>query len=85
MNGSATIRALDALGAVSGNLGIRGGGVSFYFWRRRAFDLGFLRKKYPRTLCEPLLGEEILNAKDPPVRAVWVTGANPVGSLPRLG
>ena len=42
MNGSAIVRALDALGAVSGNLGIPGGGVSFYFKRRGAFDTSFL-------------------------------------------
>lgn len=36
-NGGAIVRALDALAAISGNLGIPGGGVSFYFKRRRAF------------------------------------------------
>lgn len=80
-NGSAIVRALDALGAVSGNLGIPGGGVSFYFKRRGAFDTSFLRKTYPRTLLEPRLGREILDA-DPPVRAIWVTAGNPVAMLP---
>src|SRR5262249_45473980 len=69
-NGSAIVRALDALCALSGNLGIPGGGSSFYFKRRGAFDNGFLEKKWPRTLSEPLLGQEILEAKDPEVRAV---------------
>ena len=82
MNGSATVRALDALGAISGNLGVPGGGVSFYFKRRGAFDLSFLSGKPPRTLSEPLLGEEILSAKAPEIRAVWVTAANPVAMLP---
>ncbi len=82
MNGSAIVRALDALGALSGNLGIPGGGVSFYFRRRGAFDLSFLSKEYPRTIPEPLLGSGILEAKEPPVRAVWVTAANPVAMLP---
>lgn len=81
-NGSAIVRAVDALGAVSGNLGIPGGGVSFYFKRRGAFDTSFLAKNPPRTLCEPLLGEAILGASAPPVRAVWVTAANPVAMLP---
>jgi anaerobic selenocysteine-containing dehydrogenase len=82
MNGSAIVRALDALGAVSGNLGIPGGGVSFYYKRRGAFDTSFLQKKPPRTIAEPLLGEGILAAQDPPVRAVWVTAGNPVSMLP---
>ena len=82
MNGSAIVRALDALGAVGGNLGIPGGGVSFYYKRRGAFDTSFLEKKPPRTIAEPLLGEGILAAQDPPVRAVWITAGNPVSMLP---
>ncbi len=82
MNGSAIVRALDALGAVSGNLGIPGGGVSFYFKRRGAFDFSCLSKKYPRTIPEPLLGAGILDAKEPPIRAAWVTAGNPVAMLP---
>jgi len=85
MNGSGIVRALDALGGVSGNIGIPGGGVSFYFKRRGAFDTSFLSKRYPRTLAEPLLGPGILEAKDPPVRAVWVTAGNPVAMLPEAG
>ncbi len=67
---------------MSGNLGIPGGGVSFYYKRRGAFDTSFLKKKPPRTIAEPLLGEGILAAQDPPVRAVWVTAGNPVSMLP---
>lgn len=80
-NGGAMVRALDALGAVSGNLGVEGGGVSFYFQRRGAFDT-VKRRPPPRTLCEPRLGPEILAASDPPIRAVWVTCGNPVAMLP---
>jgi len=82
MNGSAIVRALDALGAVSGNLGIPGGGVSFYYKRRGPFDTSFLKKTPPRAIPEPLLGAGILAAQDPPIRAVWVTAGNPVSMLP---
>jgi anaerobic selenocysteine-containing dehydrogenase len=82
-NGAAIVRALDALGAVSGNLGVPGGGVSFYFKRRAAFDTDVLAgPPPPRTICEPLFGQELLAAKDPPIRAVWVTAGNPVAMLP---
>lgn len=83
-NGSATVRMLDALGAISGNLGVAGGGVSFYFWRRRAFELGFSRglEVAPRSIPEPLLGAGILEASDPGIRMVWVSNANPVAMLP---
>jgi anaerobic selenocysteine-containing dehydrogenase len=82
--GAATIRVLDALGAVSGNLGVPGGGVSFYFKRRGAFDLSFVRGREaaPRTIPEPLLGPGILEAADPAVRMAWVTAGNPVAMLP---
>jgi anaerobic selenocysteine-containing dehydrogenase len=82
--GSATVRMLDALCAISGNLGVRGGGVSFYFKRRGAFDTSFIRgaPAAPRLLMEPRLGAEILAARDPEIRMVWVTAGNPVVALP---
>jgi anaerobic selenocysteine-containing dehydrogenase len=83
-NGAGTIRALDALGAVTGNVGVPGGGVSYYFRRRGAFDLSFLRglAAAPRSILEPLLASELPAMRDPPVRMVWVTAGNPVAMLP---
>ncbi|HEX5011384.1 MAG TPA: molybdopterin-dependent oxidoreductase [Planctomycetota bacterium] len=83
-NGCQTTRALDALGAITGNVGIAGGGVSYTTRRRAAFDLSFVRGESaaPRTFAEPLLGPAILAAGDPPIRAVWVTAGNPVAMLP---
>ena len=81
--GAATVRCLDALTAVSGNLGIPGGGVSFCFRRRGAFDLTFCRPETaPRSIPEPLLGPGILQQTDPPIRMAWVTAGNPVAMLP---
>ncbi|MEI8258710.1 MAG: molybdopterin-dependent oxidoreductase, partial [Deltaproteobacteria bacterium] len=84
LNGSAIVRAIDALAAISGNLGVPGGGVSFYFKRRRAFDTHWTEPSAPppRTVCEPLFGREVLTLRDPPVRAVWITAGNPVAMLP---
>lgn len=83
-NGGAIVRALDALGALSGNLGLAGGGVSFYFQRRRAFDTSFVQglARAPRSILEPRLGRELGELTDPPVRALWVTAGNPVAMLP---
>jgi anaerobic selenocysteine-containing dehydrogenase len=83
-NGAAIVRVLDALGAISGNLGVPGGGVSFYFRRRGAFDLASLEGKRgaPRAIPEPLLGPGILEASDPAIRMVWITAGNPVVMLP---
>ncbi len=84
-HGAAIIRGLDALSAVSGNLFRPGGGCSFYFRRRSAFDSGAIAagpERAPRRLREPLLGAEVLAAADPPIRAIWVTAGNPVAMLP---
>src|SRR5262245_22836165 len=83
-HGSQTVRLLDALGAISGNVGVSGGGVSFYYKRRGAFDTSFggASAEPPRQLLEPILGRQILDATDPPVRMVWVTAGNPVAMLP---
>ncbi len=86
-SGAAIVRSLDALAAISGNLGIPGGGVSYYYFRRGAFDLSFVRgaAAAPRTICEPLFGEAVEQANDPPIRAIWVTAGNPVAMLPDSG
>ena len=84
VNGGAIVRALDALCAISGNLGVPGGGVSYYFKRRKTFDHTFIRgiAAAPRTVLEPLFGPEVLAFRDPPIRAVWITAGNPVAMLP---
>src|SRR5262245_62084723 len=81
-NGGAIVRALDALGAITGNIGTPGGGVSYSFRRRGAIDASFASGAAARTIVEPLFGPEVLAVSDPPIRAVWITAANPVAMLP---
>lgn len=80
--GGAIVRALDALCALSGNLFCKGGGVSFYFKRRKAFRPFGPVVKAPRELREPLLGQDLLATDQPKVRVMWVTAGNPVVMLP---
>jgi anaerobic selenocysteine-containing dehydrogenase len=83
LGGGATVRAIDALAAISGNLGVAGGGASFYYKRGGAFrKLTRGIEVAPRTICEPLFGPAVLAARDPPIRALWVTAGNPVAMLP---
>ena len=85
--GSATVRLVDALAAITGNLGVPGGGASYYFARRAGFDTSWVKRpenRGARTLLEPLLGEEILRA-DPPIRAAVIDNANPASQLPDSG
>ncbi len=84
LHGSKAVRLLDALAAITGNLGVPGGGASYYFRRRGGFDLSFIRRPEnagARTLLEPMLGEELL-AADPPVRVAVIDNGNPVTQLP---
>ncbi len=82
-HGGAIVRALDALAAISGNLFRPGGGCSFYFRRRGAFDTTALASgRMARAVREPLFGADVLAARDPAIRAIWVTAGNPVAMLP---
>ncbi|MFO0551264.1 MAG: molybdopterin-dependent oxidoreductase [Polyangiaceae bacterium] len=80
-HGAKTVRLLDALGAVTGNLGIPGGGVTYYFRRRGGFDETLGATRAAHTLLEPRLGAEIL-AADPPIKLAFIDNGNPVSQLP---
>ena len=75
------VRALDALSAVSGHLFRSGGGCSFYFGRRTAFDT-IHTGAAARHVREPMFGQDVLAAQNPKIRAIWVTAGNPVCMLP---
>lgn len=80
-----TIRAIDALGAISGNIGVEGGGVSQGFEEYGPYDpecWGDQLTPERRTLLMPYVGQEILDANNPPIRMVYVTAANPVCMAP---
>lgn len=72
--------AVSALGAMTGNLGVPGGGVSFNHpsalsFDRSVFDVpGSLIGK--RTVLKPILGEEIARLTDPPIQVAWFHASN---------
>jgi len=83
--GHEMIRAVDALGAVSGNIGLPGGGVSQGFEEWGPYDQELWGEGlHPprRKLLMPQIGREILEAKDPPIEMAVVTAANPVCMAP---
>lgn len=83
-NGAATVRVLDAMAAVAGNVGRAGACVSFAFGRRRGLcQPAFPPAPYPpgRSLSETRLGMELEQA-DPPIRVAWITAGNPAAMLP---
>lgn len=107
-NGGAAVRALDALAAMTGNVGKAGGGARYGHLQTWGFNYHALLQKPPagakgfvgqggpkgefdfsgdaakkveytdRTLNINKTAEEILNANDPPIRALWVSCKNPL-------
>ncbi|MCS0789014.1 molybdopterin-dependent oxidoreductase [Cytobacillus pseudoceanisediminis] len=86
-NGGNTIRLMDALIALSGNIGIPGGGAN-YANRQvgQSFDGAALtlpeRKTAFRQFTMMRQAEGILTAKDPEINMIFVTCGNPLTQVP---
>jgi anaerobic selenocysteine-containing dehydrogenase len=86
--GGATVRLIDALAAVTGNIGIPGGGAHTDIDGSAGFDFSMVRegpKPFTRRLPIARLGQAIREADEPPVRAAFVAGANPAATAPDTG
>jgi len=88
-NGGNSIRCIDALGALTGNIGIRGGGVNYANFSiakfiNKAFFKPTASDAAQRTYSIAKLGEFLERADDPPVRLICVTKANPLVQNPDL-
>ncbi|MFW5741480.1 MAG: molybdopterin-dependent oxidoreductase, partial [Myxococcota bacterium] len=79
--GGAIMRAVDALCAASGNVGIPGGGANYCTHEHGALASLNLPAP-PRTVAVPTLGRALVETHDPAIRAVWITSGNPVAMLP---
>ncbi len=85
VNAHNSIRAIDALGAVCGNIGVPGGGVSQGFEEYGPYDPQYWGDHLcppRRTLLMPCVGDEILKAVDPRIRMIFTTASNPVCMAP---
>lgn len=84
-DGGLNIRTIDLLWAVTGNVGISGGGANFANQTNRGqFNLDFAmpkREAVVREMKQGLFAEEMLRA-DPPVRVLFISCANPVSQMP---
>lgn len=88
-NGGNSIRAIDALFAISGNIGIKGGGVNYanlsvgksFNWTSLMRE--DLRKEY-RTFSRPTQADDIINTNNPPIKLLFITRSNPVTQLPNM-
>lgn len=88
-NGGNTIRAIDALTALSGNIGINGGGVNYanlsvgrsFNWNELLRDE--LREGY-RTFSRATQAREITEGIDPSIKMAFITRSNAVTQLPNM-
>ncbi|MEZ4524238.1 MAG: molybdopterin-dependent oxidoreductase, partial [Thermomicrobiales bacterium] len=90
-NGGQTIRALCALPAVTGQIGVRGGGIyysasDYVHWDAEAVGHRSECPPVPRQINMNRLGAALTGeASDPPIMSLFVFGANPVTSSPNAG
>lgn len=82
-NGGNTVRAIDALAALSGNIGKAGGGANYANFRiSRFIDHGFLSgadlKPQHRYYPKPQLAEALNRYSDPPVELLYISRSNPL-------
>ncbi len=81
-NGGNTIRAIDALAAISGNVGVKGGGANYANFRVNDYidhdfldgnDLAPDNRYYPK----PKMGSALMNFTEPPVCFLYISRSNP--------
>jgi anaerobic selenocysteine-containing dehydrogenase len=86
-NGGNTIRLIDALVAISGNIGIAGGGANYanrQVGQSFAFEELTLASSRTKHRQFPIMkqAEEVLAAKDPGIQMIVVTCGNPLTQVP---
>ncbi|QOY37373.1 molybdopterin-dependent oxidoreductase [Anaerobacillus isosaccharinicus] len=86
-NGGSMIRLIDALVAISGNVGIKGGGANYgHLPVGQSFDVSNLtlsnRRFQNRVFTRMNQAEKILSEQDPPIKMAFVTRGNPLTQLP---
>jgi anaerobic selenocysteine-containing dehydrogenase len=86
-NDGNTIRLIDALIAVSGNIGISGGGANFGNLQvGKSFNMSALTLPHKKTSTRQFSmmkqAEGILQAENPPIKMIIVTCGNPLVQVP---
>ncbi len=88
-NGGNAVRAIDALGAITGKIGQKGCGINYAAKAAAPFAYNVekqSRKQIRQTRSFPVarLGEYLDEAKDPAIKAIIVAGGNPLTQSPDL-
>ncbi len=88
-NGGNTIRCIDALGAITGNIGVSGGGVNYANFSASAYISSVLPEAVAaaaetRTFPIGKLADFLNAADDPPVKCMFISKANPLVQVPDI-
>ncbi|OEF95832.1 DMSO reductase [Desulfuribacillus alkaliarsenatis] len=91
-NGGANVRAIDALAAITGNVGKKGGGAQYAQLETWGFNYHAMVKPQPegttgdgdRGINMNNFGADVLAAQDPPIKMMWIAARNPVAQDPEV-
>lgn len=90
VNGGAMVRAIDALAALTGNIGKKGGGVNYIGGETWGFNY-FTQSFGPpegtvgdgdRFINMNNFGAQVLAENDPPIKMMWIACRNPIAQDP---
>lgn len=85
VDGNEIVELIHALGAMTGNISLSGGGVSHSTDEWRFFDTSLElneQAKFKRRITKSLLGIDILREVNPPIKVAFVQLANPISQTP---
>ena len=83
--GAENVRFINALALLSGHIGISGGGSYYQLHSYHNLDLGWIeedQRKPRRSFPLPTIAREILGARKPAVKMIWVNCINVVNQAP---
>ncbi len=83
--GGENVRFINALALISGNIGISGGGSYFQMHAYRNLNLNWIdhhERKPRRSFPIPTIAKDLLAAKNPAVKMIWVNCMNVINQAP---
>lgn len=86
--GGAAVRCIDMLAALTGNIGIPGGGANYANLSVSEYidyNPFKIKPKKPRMVLRSQFGKAVKKLSDPPLKLLFVSRANPVLQLPNSG
>jgi anaerobic selenocysteine-containing dehydrogenase len=83
--GGENVRFINALALLTGHIGVSGGGSYYQLHSYRNLDLRWIegdQRRPRRSFPVPAIAKEILAARNPPLKMIWVNCINVVNQAP---